>query len=336
MGEDAGAPAAKRMRRVDVTTPGKHTGFGKVILFGEHVVVHSLPAVVSAVKEYTDCLITHTPGTPGWTVNDKRPAVPGYIAEKLSEQKDAHNLVLKHLGIDLSRDGVSITLGGPLVPTSGIGASASNVCALSRALAEAFGLELSEEQVNYAAWVGEGGYHGTPSGIDNTAATFGGLLSFRKTATPGQPDFKQLDAPVPAFLVVASTGITASTSKVVGEVRAMKDKDGEWWERDVAKPYQAIYDEAVRAISSGDWKTVGRLMNENHTLCRDQLKLSIPALERIVEAARGAGAVGAKLSGTGRGGIVVALCETTEQRASVAAALKKLPEDAKFVWEYSL
>eukprot|EP01065_Artemidia_motanka_P032106 TRINITY_DN39158_c0_g1_i1.p1 TRINITY_DN39158_c0_g1~~TRINITY_DN39158_c0_g1_i1.p1 ORF type:complete len:357 (+),score=135.21 TRINITY_DN39158_c0_g1_i1:59-1072(+) len=329
-----GAPL--KQQRCDVTEPGKHIGFGKVILFGEHVVVHSLPAVVCAVKEFTDCTVVRTPGKPGLSLTDNRPAVPGYKTEKRAEQKEAHDLVVKHLKVDLSKDGVHVTLGGPLVPTSGIGASASDVCSLSRALSDAFDLKLDDDAVNYSAWVGEGGYHGTPSGIDNTAATFGGLLSFRRTATPGKPDFRKLETGGEgAFLVVVSTGITASTTKVVGEVRSRKDADSAWWDGKVSAPYQEIYDKAVKAIHGGDWATVGELMNANHALCRDELKLSIPQLERIVETARGAGALGAKLSGTGRGGIAIALCRTTEQQQCVAAAVRKLPE-AKYVWEYSL
>ena len=175
----------------DTMTPHKHKGYGKVILFGEHFVVYDIPAVVCAVNEYTDCMIERIPGTSGWTVVDNRPAVPGYKTSKAKEQALAHDLVIDHLGLDLSNGkGIRIHLGGDLVPTSGIGASASNVTSLARAFSDCFDLNLTEDEVNAAAYRGEAGYHGTPSGIDNTAATFGGLLSFCRS--PKGPKFTLL------------------------------------------------------------------------------------------------------------------------------------------------
>eukprot|EP01063_Lacrimia_lanifica_P037600 TRINITY_DN776_c0_g1_i1.p2 TRINITY_DN776_c0_g1~~TRINITY_DN776_c0_g1_i1.p2 ORF type:complete len:339 (+),score=182.68 TRINITY_DN776_c0_g1_i1:66-1082(+) len=317
----------------DCTEAHKHKGFGKVILFGEHFVVYELPSVVCAVKEYTDCMVERAPGTDGWTVVDNRPAVPGYITSKAAEQALAHDLVIKHLGLDLSNGkGIKITLGGPLVPTSGIGASASNVCALARALSECFDLNLNEEQVNQAAYVGEGGYHGTPSGIDNTAATFGGLLQFRRSKNG--PVFNPLKTKSSAYLVVVSTGITASTTKVVGDVRRMKEEKPAWFDS-LSKEYTRIATGGIAAAEAGDWKRVGALMNENHEILKNELLLTIPELEAIVTTARSAGALGAKLSGTGRGGIAIALCDTKELQRNVAAAVRRLPS-AKFVFEYQI
>ena len=128
--------------------------------------------------------------------------------------------------------------------------------------------------------------------------------------------------------------MTASTTEVVGEVRERRSANLPWFEG-VAKQYQALYDEGVRAVEAGQWAVVGALMNKNHELCRDELNLSIPELESIVQTARTAGALGAKLSGTGRGGIAIALCDTTDLQAKVANALKKLPA-SKFVWQYTI
>jgi mevalonate kinase len=313
-------------------TTGRHVGYGKVILFGEHVVVHGATAIVAGVSEFTACRLELSPSQPGFRVVDKRPAVPGYIAEKAEEQRKAHQLVLDHNKIDLTRDGLTIHLGGPLVPSSGIGASASDVVSLSRALSEMYGLSLSEDEVNHSAFVGEGGYHGTPSGVDNTAATFGGLLTYKRVG--GKSSFAPVAFRTPLFLVVVGTGITASTTKVVGDVRALKEKDPKWFSG-LMQRYDAIAAAAIQAIEQGDITTLGALMDANHTLCQE-MTISCPELEAIVTSARKNGAIGAKLSGTGRGGIAVALARNKADQERIGRALKDSCPAARFVWLYSV
>lgn len=319
-------------KAIKAQTTGDHRGFGKVILFGEHVVVYGATAVVAGVSEYTNCQLRLTKGTPGFKVVDNRPAVPGYKTEKAAEQRKAHELVMNHLKIDLTVDGLEITLGGPLVPSSGIGASASDVVALSRALNELYDLKLNEDQINHSAFVGEGGYHGTPSGVDNTAATFGGLLTFRRAN--GGPKFGSLPVPKPLYIVVVSTGITASTTKVVGDVRKMKEDKPEWFDG-VMRKYDGIVTAAAKTINAGDLKGLGGLLDANHLLCRD-LTISCPELEDIVAHSKRLGALGAKMSGTGRGGIAVALASSQEAQEKIAAGLAKDCKAARFVWKYSV
>ncbi|KEG09108.1 putative mevalonate kinase [Trypanosoma grayi] len=319
-------------RAVKKNTEQQHIGYGKVILFGEHFVVYGAEALVAGITEYTACRLELLCGQPGFTVVDRRPAVPGYITAKAEEQRHAHALVLRHLKIDTSVDGLRIHLGGPLVPSSGIGASASDVVSLSRALSEMYGLRLSEEEVNRSAYVGEAGYHGTPSGVDNTAATFGGLISYRREGR--KPIFSRVPVTAPLFLVVCSTGITASTTKVVGEVRQLKMAKPEWF-ADLLERYNRCVREAKLAVECGDMKRVGELLNENHTLCQ-QLTVSCPELDTIVTFCRENGALGAKMSGTGRGGLAIALAADEAQRDRIADALTRRCPAAKFVWKYSV
>lgn len=317
---------------VKEATTGKHIGYGKVILFGEHVVVYGAPAVVAGVSEYTECSLRVLRGKPGFFVIDNRPAVPGYIKDKREEQKAAHQLVLDHLKIDVSKDGIEATIGGPLVPSSGIGASASDVVALSRALSELFDLKLTEEQVNNSAFVGEGGYHGTPSGVDNTAATFGGLLTYQRTAKG--PKFTKLPNKKDLFLVVVGTGITASTTKVVADVKVLKEKRPDFFKK-IMTDYAAIYQASQLAIEKGDIVALGKLLNANHEVCQ-RLTVSCPELEAIVNTSRKAGALGAKMSGTGRGGIAIALCADAKQQTRVAEVLRTTCPQAKFIWQYKV
>ena len=335
--------------------------FGKIILFGEHFVVYKVPALVGAVAAATDCEVVFT-DAPGLEVIDDRPAVPGYKVEKKAEGDVAIGLVLEHFGLDSAKRGMKITFGGDLCAVSGIGASAAQVVAMARAIGFALPKELTLEEINAAGYAGEKGYHGTPSGIDNTAATYGGLIRFQRT--DGDPIFemKKIKAPVrhhpnlhlppggspsrPALatrpthddprpaqvrIVYASTGITASTSTVVGDVRAKKEADPAWFDGLMAE-YLKVVGLAEPAIEAADWPTLGRLMDENHALCQ-KLTVSCAELDELVDIARKAGALGAKMSGTGRGGLMLALTPTPEVQEAVEKALAaKAPQ----VWSTML
>ena len=154
-------------------------GFGKTILFGEHFVVYGLPAIASALGTYTTANVEVVEGK-GWTVDDQRPATPGYKKKKYDEAMQSIINVIKHLKINVENQKLEITFAGDLIAASGVGASAAQCTSLARALNDTFSLNLDDEKVNHAAYEGEKAYHGTPSGIDNTASTYGGLIWFIK------------------------------------------------------------------------------------------------------------------------------------------------------------
>ena len=304
-------------------------GYGKLILFGEHFVVYKAPALVGAVSAATTCeatLADADSGITGLTVIDDRPAIPGYKVEKKDEADVALNLVLAHFGLDPSQQGITLRFGGDLCAVSGIGASAAQVVAQARALAKALDRNMTEDDINAAGYEGEKGYHGTPSGIDNTAATFGGLLRFQRT--DGAPIFERKMIAEPIRIVYASTGITTSTTRVVADVRAKKEADPAWFD-DLMDQYLALVQRGEKALEEGDLVALGRCMDENHTLCQ-KLTVSCRESDDLVEAARRAGAVGAKMSGTGRGGLMLALTPSEEIQEAVYEELKKT---APQVWK---
>lgn len=303
----------------------KTHAFGKLILFGEHFVVYKVPALVGAVSAYTDCKLEYS-AEPGLEVIDNRPAVPLYKEKKMDEGIEAINLTLTHLGIDTKKRGVKLTFGGDLCCASGIGASAAQVVSLARAVNIADSRSMAEDEINAAGYEGEKGYHGTPSGIDNTAATFGGLLRFQRTE--GAPIFDKKTLRSPIRIVYASTGITASTTEVVGDVRAKKEANEAWF-ADLIGKYTDLCEQGQKAVEEGDMDKLGKLMNLNHEYLQE-LTVSCKELDDLVLAARAAGAVGAKMSGTGRGGLMIALTPTEEIQNEVASALEKL---APQVWK---
>lgn len=315
-----------------MSDPSKTHAYGKLILFGEHFVVYKVPALVGAVAMYTNCSVEYVGDDESapMEIVDNRPAVPGYKTEKAEEGEKAIGLVLRHFRKDPAAcRGMRMTFGGNLCCASGIGASAAQVVALSRAINLVENRGMDEDAINAAGYEGEKGYHGTPSGIDNTAATFGGVLRFQRT--DGDPVFVRKTLARPVRIVYASTGITSSTTKVVADVRAKKEADPEWFEG-LLSEYVALVEKGEKALDDDDLLTLGKLMNENHDLCR-RLTVSCDELDALVEAARAAGAIGAKMSGTGRGGLMLALTPDEELQEKVAAALKEA--GAPMVWKTS-
>jgi len=296
---------------------GEGVGFGKAILFNEHFVVYGVPAIVSAIGKYTVAKIEET-NESGWKLNDNRKATPNYKEDKIEQQKDSINRILKKMDIDLSKNGFEMTLEGNLYCASGIGASAASCVAIARALSDHFNLNLPDEEINEIAYEGEKGYHGTPSGIDNTASTFGGLIWFEKGDTPVM---EKISVPVPVEIVMGNTGKVANTSAAVTGVMERKEENPE--------KYKEIFDRAENiaylaknAFINEDYKELGKLMNENHKLLQ-QIEVSSRELDFLVKLSRDQGALGAKLTGGGLGGNIIALTPGRDLQDDVANAIEK-------------
>jgi mevalonate kinase len=299
---------------------GTGSGKGKTILFGEHFVVYGLPALAAGISSETTAKLTRVRSF-GHTLVDNRPAMPGYKKKKYEEQKASLENILKHLNIDTTKMGFQIDLEGDLVCASGIGASAASCVAIARALNDEFNLGLNDEQINAAAYEGEKGYHGTPSGLDNTASTYGGLVWFVRDLDGGPPKFERLKLERAIQLVIASTGITASTKVVVGDVRLKKEANPEWWDT-IANEYKQLVHDGRDALLRLDLSKIGALMNRNHELLQE-LTVSCKELDHLVQVARENGAIGAKMTGTGRGGNMIALAPDETTAKKIADALEK-------------
>jgi mevalonate kinase len=195
---------------------------------------------------------------------------------------------------------LAIKITSTLPVASGLGSGAAVTVALARALAAHLHQPMTDEELNAFAYEIEKLHHGTPSGIDNTVVTYARPVYFVR----GQP-METFKVREPFTLVIADTGISAPTKESVGDVRRLWMQDQPRWER-VFDKIGDISSAARRAIETGNLNTLGELMNENHALLQT-LTVSSPALDRLVETAHTAGARGAKLSGGGRGGNMIAL-----------------------------
>lgn len=295
-------------------------GFGKTILFGEHFVVYGLPAIASAIGDYSIATIELGKR---FELVDNRPATEGYKKKKKGEIKRSMKLMLDFMKIDVEKHPVKITLSGNLFCTSGIGASAAMATSIARAFSQYFDLGLNDEQINRIAYEGEKGSAGKPSGIDNTCSTFGGLLWFKKNLSgPGTMERIKIKGTVE--IVLGSTGITQETKVVVQDV-ARKRQECPKEFRQIFSEYEQVVNGARQALEAGDWQKVGRLMDRNQELL-SKIGTSCPELEQLIKTAKDNGAFGAKLTGTGRGGYMIMLTPGKKLQDKAAKAI----EDAGF------
>jgi mevalonate kinase len=298
---------------------GRGSGFGKVILFGEHFVVHGVPGIVSAIDSTADAEVKKI--GEGITVKDERKGAKGYTEKKRVQQRESIERMLKTMEINPEKASLQIWLGGNLPGFSGIGASAASSVAIARAIVEEFEMILSDEKINEIAYEAEKAYAGTPSGIDNTAATYGGLIWFKRNLGGGPNTIEKLSIREPVEIIIGNTGIVADTKEMVAGVAERKKRNPEKY-NPLFKQAEELAFTARKALEEFDLRKVGKLMNKNHRLLRE-IEVSCRELDYLVNLAREQGAFGAKLTGGGGGGCMVALTPRKELQEAVATAMEK-------------
>jgi hydroxymethylglutaryl-CoA reductase len=293
---------------------------GKVILLGEHAVVYGRAALAAAIDRHVTVRIHH-----------RRDSRKSTLREPQGERMDQFEFEMEHPSVHTVAEHAAAGCGHPdprraeaLVRAAGIvglnpahlaarvstnlplamglGSSAALSVALVRALACLARRRLDADAVCAAAFEIEKIFHGFPSGIDNTVATYGGLIAF----TPGLA-FRPLAARRPLPLVIA---LGRRPRRTVQTVTALRRR----WEANraacvpVFDAIAALVTEAERAIATGSLAALGAAMNANHALLQ-RLEVSADELDVMVGLARTHGALGAKLTGGGGGGAVICLCD---------------------------
>lgn len=312
------------------------TAPGKIILFGEHAVVYGRPALAVPVTQVqASATIQKTGKFSGekWadSVLIQAPDIGLFSPlSRIQAEHTTHPLdaviqeTFQRLGI-ARPPAFTLTIHSTIPVASGLGSGAAVSVAVIRALAALCNQTLSDEQVSQIAYEVEKLHHGTPSGIDNTVIAYAKPVYFmRHLPSPagggagGGGKIQTFNPARPFHLVIADTGIPAPTRESVGDVRKLWDTDKSRWEA-VFDRVGGIVVEARIAIESGDISRLGPLMDANHTLLQE-MTVSSPELDRLVLTAKNAGADGAKLSGGGRGGNMIALVET-ENAPAVSDAI---------------
>jgi hydroxymethylglutaryl-CoA reductase len=206
----------------------------------------------------------------------------------------------------------------PQVPRAmGLGGSAALAVAIIRALSEAFNLTLDEEQISDLAFASETIVHGAASGIDNTLATYGKFIRYQK-GTPA--DLKFLHPPKPIPIVIGLTYVESLTARMVSKVEQARAKNQKIYD-EIFKDIDQLVLRAEQAIADYDLELLGSLMNINQGYL-NALQVSGREIEELVDIARKNGALGAKLTGGGGGGAIIALCANTAKAEQVTLAIR--------------
>ena len=287
-------------------------------MFGEHFVVHGVPGIASAVDSAADATVKKA--KKGINVADERTGAKGYAEKKKLQQLESIERMLKAMNLDPKKTAMDIWLGGNLPGFSGLGASAASSVAIARAIVEEFNLILSDEKINDVAYEAEKAYAGNPSGIDNTAATFGGLIWFKKNLGSGSNIIEQLSIREPVEIVIGNTGIVANTKAMVAGVGERKEQNPEEYGA-IFRQAEELANKGREALEKFDLKQVGELMNENHRLLQE-IEVSCKELDYLVELAREQDAFGAKMTGGGGGGCMLALTPGKSLQEKVASAIE--------------
>jgi len=290
---------------------------GKIILLGEHAVVYGRPALAVPISLAVEaCVQPAKAGRQGVHMLIPRWGVEQQIREN-NQQGISGSLYEILLELGLQKENMTIEVFPHLPKAVGLGGSAALAVAVLRALDVHFELNLGNERLNALAFECEKTAHGTPSGIDNTLATYGKALVYQNKGTP---EFSHVAPGKTLHLAIGLTGKESLTAQTVGGVRAA-------WQRH-QKRYDGLFDQigslthsATEAFKSGHLAELGELMN----LCQgylNALQLSTPELEELNHIARERGSLGAKLTGGGGGGSMIALCESRDHATDVLGAME--------------
>jgi len=272
---------------------------GKVILFGEHFVVKGKPAIGVAVNVYAKACAGVGQGVvesrqlgllldldSGRVLDKGLLRVYQELSSRMGLAKDFHVIIDSEIPI-----------------AAGMGSSAAVAVSTAHALATLKGVEPDKKLIWEVSFEAEKIYHVKPSGVDNTLSTYGGVLFYQGG------EFKRVEVKWPddIYMLIVDSGVKRSTGQVVEDVLRRYEKH----HRIMSGIYDAagvLVEEALKALERGDFTRLGELMDINHGLLVS-LGVSTPLLDSLLWTVREAGALGAKICGAGRGGVIVAVVD---------------------------
>ena len=304
-------------------TKSKASAPAKVILFGEHFVVYGNPAILASITRRiavdarmineNRVIIRSDIGFAGEYTDSIYRTIEGGIEAK-AMLDPLHRAIRQVLSSRNKKTGIEISISSSVPPGIGLGSSAAACVATVAAVSSLFQKKLSKQKICKMAIESERLIHKTSSGADCYVSTFGGLILYSKAK------FKKVQAKGPLALVIASTGVRHSTGDLVAGVKKFKDRNESLFES-MMKQAASICTLARGAIASGRRDRVGELMNENQAILR-QLGVSHYKADDLIDICCKAGALGAKITGAGGGGAVIALAASRQDGEKIASRVK--------------
>lgn len=332
---------------------------GKVILMGEHAVVHQQPAIALPFPAVQVTTTIRPSRHPLSIACDFYSGVAYQMPEVLNSLKYAIHQSLQHIQElnpsvaiaattrsywDSTKETVGaasfvncphieMTIESTIPAERGMGSSAAVAVSVVRALFHYYQQPLSNERLWTLVQEAETIAHGNPSGID-TATTSGSAPVYYQKGLPIEPIALNSDA----VLVVADTGMTGHTLEAVRRVQQLLHTNqiitpSGQTASDVIQAIGQLVQEARIAIEGNQPRQLGALMTQNHTLLQ-ALEVSNEALDTLVDTALTHGALGAKVTGGGRGGCMIALAKTLDDATHISQELAK--NGAQQTWYHAL
>lgn len=304
---------------------GYGSATGKIILMGEHSVVFGKPAIALPFNQATitskiffkpglitiDCVFHH-----------------GLLEEAPTELYGIRQLIaicLIYLNKPLK--GIHIVIESSLPHQRGLGSSAAVSIAIVRSLFDAFHVDLTQDRLNHFVDIAEQIHHTNPSGIDATTISLGQAIFFQKdlgkTIIPLRMD---------AVIVVADTGKTGLSKQAVEEVKQLW-QDNPTVINPILERLEKLTSDVKSYLETNEVIRLGMAMTEAHALLR-KMQVSDEKIEKLVSVALNQGALGAKLTGGGKGGCMIALTQNNKEAHKVADALRQ--NGAVHIWFYDL
>jgi mevalonate kinase len=296
---------------------------GKIILSGEQFVVLGAPAVAMAINLYSkaearpndyDSVRIGVDVPLRFLSSSEADSYVPDSREFLRPLRIAAEATLDR--ISKAGQGVDVNVDCQIPIAAGLGSSASTTVAIISAVSNSQGAKLGRKEIFELAFVPERFLHGKPSGVDQATCIYGGTIEFTRPSI-----IKPIRIKTDPVLLLCDSGIHHETKTLVGSVvkRSQKEK-GSF--RDYLSQVREISIGVSKALRTGDSEDLGSLMTLNHELLR-KIGVSHPKLDHLVSVAKRAGALGAKLTGAGGGGCVIAVCSSPRARERIARTLRR-------------
>jgi mevalonate kinase len=282
---------------------------GKIILFGEHFVVYNNPAIIAAInRRIRVAAQLNDKSRVNIKSGENSLSVPVNSNDSfiMSHDNSAISLFpifkcVKHVFKEknLVNVGVNLEIDSQIPHGEGLGSSAASCVSTVAALYSLFS-DLDKNQIYETARVMEQNIHTNSSGVDCYVSTFGGIMNFEP-----EIGFSKVRPKKKFTLLIGTSGIKHSTGEVVSQVRQFSEKNSSVFD-DLLSKARAICKKAISSMNEGNESEIGNLLNDNHKLL-STLGVSHPEIEKLIENCLDNGALGAKLTGAGKGGAVIAL-----------------------------